>query len=80
MTKKDRIKNIQENCDGWADAGSDMSYVDKYYHEKRDEKIMFPFIYNITVRTNMWQSRCHLLIPKKHHIEMDGDQKIIVRG
>ena len=70
--------NITSLCDGYAQVPDENieDYKSVYFYVNRDEKILFPFIYNETYSVNGFVEKVIINIKKNELIEIKEGKKI----
>lgn len=80
MRYKEKHQIVLDNCDGYSYVSDEDVQADyqKFYHwVKKDDKVMFPFIYNINFRIGGFVEKCIIFIPKKKTIRIVDGRKMV---
>lgn len=80
MKYKEKHQIVLDNCDGYSYVTDEETQADyqKFYHwVKKDDKVMFPFIYKVNYSVNGFVEKCILYIPKKRTIVIQNGIKTI---
>jgi hypothetical protein len=81
MRYKEKHQIVLDNCDGYSyvsDKDTEEDYKRFYHWIEKDDKILFPFIYNVIAKFDDYVERCIIFVPKKRFIQIVDGRKITI--